>query len=84
MSVTLTIPDSVTEAIRLPESRLEQGLLEELAVALYADGILSFGKARELVGADKRDFGRLLARSAIPRHYRAEDLRDDAVYARGE
>ena len=35
MSVQLSIPDSVIAAIRLPEKRIEQELLVELALALY-------------------------------------------------
>jgi predicted HTH domain antitoxin len=35
----------IIQAIRLPEERMMQGLLEELAIALYAQGFLSFGKA---------------------------------------
>jgi len=54
----------------------------ELAVALYARGILSFGKARELCGLSKYEFGLLLGHRGIPRHYAADDLRDDVTYAR--
>ena len=50
MSVTITIPDAVAGAIRIPEAHLQERLCEELAVMLYADGALSFGKARELAG----------------------------------
>lgn len=38
----------ILQAIRLPEPRIEQKLLHELAVALYAEDLLSLGKAREL------------------------------------
>lgn len=48
MALELRIPDSVTEAIRLPKDGMSGQLLVELAVALYTGGILSFGKAREL------------------------------------
>jgi len=43
MGLQLHIPDSVTQAIRLPEKRMEEGLLVELALALYAQQVLSFG-----------------------------------------
>lgn len=42
MDVQLYIPDSIVQAIRLPEDRIPQELLKELAVALYAQGVLSF------------------------------------------
>jgi predicted HTH domain antitoxin len=84
MSLQLRIPDSVARAIRLPEDRKERELLEELAITLYAQGLLSLGKARELAGMEKYDFSRLLGRKDISRHYGREELDDDLRYARGE
>lgn len=84
MSVQLQIPDTVVQAIRLPEERIVRELLVELAVALYAQGLLSFGKARELAGMGKYEFGRLLGERGIPRHYGREELEDDLTYACGE
>jgi predicted HTH domain antitoxin len=63
---------------------MAQELLKELAVALYAHGLLSFGKARELAGMGKYEFGRLLGERGAPRHYGREELEDDLAYARGE
>jgi len=84
MSVQLQIPDSVVQAIRLPEERIDQELRIELAVALYAQRLLSFGKARELAGKSKYEFGRLLGERKVTRHYGRQDLEDDLAYARGE
>lgn len=84
MGLQLHIPDSVTQSIRLPEEHLAQELLKELAIALYAHGLLSFGKARELAGMGKYEFGRLLGERGIPRHYGREELEDDLTYAGGE
>jgi predicted HTH domain antitoxin len=84
MSVQLQIPDTVAQAIRLPEERIVRELLVELAIALYAQGLLSFGKARELAGMGKYEFGRLLGARGIARHYGWEELEDDLAYARGE
>jgi predicted HTH domain antitoxin len=84
MSIQLHISDSIARAIRLPEERKVQSLMTELAIALYAQGILSFGKARELSGMGKYEFGRLLGVRGITRHYALEDLEDDLTYARGE
>lgn len=82
ISLQLSIPDSILQAIRLPEQRIEQELLHELAVALYAQDLLSFGKARELAQMDKYEFGQLLAQRGILRHYSSEELEDDLAYAR--
>lgn len=84
MSLNLQIPDSIVQAIRLPEDRLSQELLKELAVALYAQGSLSFGKARELANMAKYEFGQLLGERGISRHYGQEELEDDLDYARSE
>ena len=84
MSIELEIPDAIAQAIRLPLSDQKQQLLIELAVALYARDILSFGKARELAGLSKHEFGLLLGRRGIQRHYGAEELQDDITYARGQ
>jgi predicted HTH domain antitoxin len=68
----------------LPEEHIAQELLKELAVALYAQGFLSFGKARELAGMEKYEFGRLVGERGVLRHYGREELEDDLKYARGE
>lgn len=82
MSVKLEIPDFVAASIRLPESTIADELLDVLAVALYAEGLLSCGKARELAGMGKYEFGRLLGKRDIARHYGFEELEDDPAYAR--
>lgn len=84
MGLQLHIPDSVTQAIRLPEKRMKEDLLIELAFALFAGEILSFGRARELAGMSKYEFGQLLGKRGVPRHYGQEELEDDLTYARGE
>lgn len=81
MTIHLEIPDTVAEAMRLPGGELQQRLLIELAVSLYAQGILSFGKARQLCGLSKFEFGVLLGKRGVPRHYSQEDLKDDLTYA---
>ena len=81
VGVRLHIPASVAWAIRLPEKRIVQNLLEELAVALYVQGLLSFGKARELASMGKYEFGWLLGERGVPRHYGREELEDDLTCA---
>jgi predicted HTH domain antitoxin len=46
---------------------------------LYARGLLSQGKARELAGLSPYEFSQLLGRRAIPRHYGLDELRDDSA-----
>lgn len=81
MGVSLHIPDSIAQAIRFPEPRLERELMLELAVALYTQDALSFGKARELTGMSHVEFGRILGERGIARHYGSAELDDDIDYA---
>jgi len=84
MTILLEIPDSVARALRLPPAEQRQQLKLELALSLYAQGILSFGKARELADMDKLEFGLLLGKRNLPRHYTNEDLQDDLAYGSGK
>ena len=49
----------------------------ELAIRLYAKGLLSFGKARQLAGMTRWDFHDLLGEESIPRRYDVEELEED-------
>jgi len=71
MSITLQIPDSVARSLRLPEAEAEERLRSELALALYAQAILSFGRAAELAGVSRYRFADLLTSraSALARIY---------------
>jgi predicted HTH domain antitoxin len=69
MALHLDISESVAGSLRLPVQEIEPRLRAELALALYAQGILPFGKASEL---------------AIPRHYADDELAQDLDYARGQ
>ena len=80
----IDLPDSIVEGMRLPEPEVAHRLKQELAVALYAQQILSFGKARELAELDHLAFGRLLTERGVSRHYTEDDLKDDVAYARGQ
>jgi predicted HTH domain antitoxin len=84
MGLQITIPDSIVQAIRLPEDRISQELLVELSISTYREGLLSFGKARELSRLGKFEFAQLLGKRDIPRHYGRDELEDDLNYARSE
>ncbi len=81
MTIVLEIPDSVVSAIRLPRKEQSRQLKIELALSLYAQGILSFGKACELAEATQVEFGLLLGKRNIPRQYDEQDLQNDIAYA---
>ncbi len=84
MSVHLNIPESIAQSIRLPQPEIEKRLRTELALALYAQEILSFGKAAELAEATRYAFAELVADRSLPRHYSEQDLAQDLEYARGQ
>jgi predicted HTH domain antitoxin len=48
MGMALNISDSVLQGLRIPEGEIAQRLRTELAIALYAQGALSLGKAASL------------------------------------
>jgi predicted HTH domain antitoxin len=82
MTVHLDIPESIARSLKLPASEVEPRLRAELAAALYAQGILPFGKAHELADLSEAAFADLLAKRNIARHYTEEDLAQDLAYAR--
>lgn len=81
MTIVLEIPDSVVRAMRLPHNEQPRQLKVELALSLYAQGILSFGKSCELAEATQLEFSILLGKRNIPRQYDEQDLQDDIAYA---
>ena len=84
MSITLQVPDSIARSLRLPDGEVEGRLRCEPGLALYAQGILPFGKAAELAGISRYQFADLVALRGIPRHYGEEELAEDLAYGRGE
>jgi predicted HTH domain antitoxin len=82
MGLTLNIPDSVLEGLRIPEAEIPQRLRAELAIALYAQGALSLGKAAELAEMNRMAFGEMVGQRGIARHYGDAELAQDRSYAR--
>jgi len=83
MSLSLEIPDEVWQAMRLPPAETKARIQLELAVSLYAQEILSLGKAAELAGISRLEMNDALAKRGVPMHYAQEDLSNDLAYARG-
>jgi predicted HTH domain antitoxin len=84
MSITLEVPDSIARSLRLPAGEAEGRLLQELSLSLYAQEILSFGKAAELAGLSRYAFADMMSNRGIPRHYGPEELAEDLAYGRGK
>ena len=80
-TVSIKIPRDVLDATQLsPEE-----LLQELAIHLFQQGKLSFGKACELAGLTAWSFQQMLAGRGIPVHYGLDEYEQDlaTLKARG-
>lgn len=75
--VSIEVPEDILRATKIPPNEASERLRQELAVRLYDQGLLSFGKARQLAGATKWEFHRLLGSMGIARQYDIEDLETD-------
>lgn len=84
MTLIIEIPESIVEGMHLPEQEVRPRMRLELAASLYAQNILSFGKAAELSGMDRFHFSDALTSRNISRHYTEEELTQDLAYARGQ
>ena len=83
MSITLDIPNDIFYALHLTPTEAEQRMKLELALSLYAQNLLSQGKAAELAGLDWFAFNDMLAKRGIPLPYGLQELEEDLAYARG-
>lgn len=77
-TATLEIPQGVLDAAQMNTHELRR----ELALALYAQGWLSLGKARELADLSLWEFRQWLGLRRIEAHYDATDLQDDLAALR--
>ena len=77
---SIDLSSDVLDAIAAPPEDRELIVRQELAVSLYREGYLSFGKARELAGLSKEEFHRLLGDREVQRHYTEADLALDVAY----
>lgn len=74
-TVSIEIPREILHVVRMtPED-----LRTELAVYLFQQGKLSFGKAREMAGMTAWTFQQLLGSRGIPVHYDVEDYEQDLL-----
>ena len=72
-TITIEIPRDVIHATRMTPQQLKQ----ELAVCLFQQGKLSFGKAREMAGMTAWAFQQLLGSRGIAVHYDLEEYQED-------
>ena len=76
-NLVIEIPEDITAHLRLPPRNLKQELKKELAIHLYAEGLLPEASACVLAGMTRLAFARLLGERQIPIRYTSEDLEQD-------
>jgi predicted HTH domain antitoxin len=74
-TISIEIPREVAHVARMTPEELRR----ELAVYLFQQGKLSFGKAREVAGMTAWAFQQLLGSRRIPAHYDVEDYQRDLI-----
>ena len=72
-TVPIEIPREILNITHMTPAELKQ----ELAVYLFQQGKLSFGKAREMADMSAWDFQFVLGSRKIPVHYDLEDYEED-------
>jgi predicted HTH domain antitoxin len=72
-TVTIEIPREVIHATRMTPLELRR----ELAIYLFQQGRLSFGKAREMASMTVWTFQQMLASRGISLHYDVSDYEED-------
>ena len=77
-TISVQVPRDILHAARLTVDELKQ----ELALALFQQGRVSFGKAREMAGMSVWDFQLRLGARKIPIHYDLDDYEDDLAALR--
>ncbi|MCK4761502.1 MAG: UPF0175 family protein [Candidatus Aminicenantes bacterium] len=79
--MTIEIPEAIVHTMKLPREQVKDYLLIDIAASLYKQGILSFGKARQLCEMSKWEFQRELGIRKIERHYEEKSLLEDIDFA---
>jgi predicted HTH domain antitoxin len=81
--IVIEIPKEIILSLRIPKEKAKDRLKEELAIHLYKEGFLSFGKARALATLSKWEFAERLGVNKTARHYTLEDLEEDLIFSNG-
>jgi predicted HTH domain antitoxin len=72
-TVSIEVPREVVHITRMTPDELRR----ELAIYLFQQGKLSFGKAREMAGMTAWAFQQLLGSRSVPVHYTVEEYEQD-------
>ncbi len=81
--IVIEIPKEIILSLRIPKEKAKDQLKEELAIHLYKEGFLSFGKARALATLSKWEFAERLGIKKTARHYTRDDFEEDLIFSNG-
>lgn len=84
MILNLEIPDALISASLLTEAEWVHEARKELALAFYARGFLSLGKAVELAETTRMSFEAWLAERKIERPFSEAELEREVAWAAGQ
>ncbi|MEB3211179.1 MAG: UPF0175 family protein [Leptolyngbyaceae bacterium] len=80
MSLQLTIPDSVVNQLHIPAHNIQAELTKQLAVSLYAKGMISFDAACDLAGKGCWEFGQLVNEKDLAKRCGRVDADGEVFY----
>jgi predicted HTH domain antitoxin len=83
IDIKVQFPKEMFIATHISKENIQTEIKEALAMKLFNEGILSFGKATQLAEISKWEFMELLRRNKIPLvRYDLEDLEEDIKVAK--
>ncbi|ODS38983.1 MAG: hypothetical protein A7316_06540 [Candidatus Altiarchaeales archaeon WOR_SM1_86-2] len=74
---TIDLPESVLFACRTKKRELSWLVKTAFALEMYREGIVSMGKAAELLGITKNEMLGILKDRGVPLNYDVEELEED-------
>jgi predicted HTH domain antitoxin len=77
MTLKIDFPDEFLQELHLPKQEAQARVKRELALTLYAKGLLTFGKARQLAEMNRWDFRQLLGEESVLRRYDIDEFEQD-------
>lgn len=77
ITVTMNFPKDMLLAADISETNAQSGIKKHLALYMFKERILTFGKASELSGMSKSDFLEFVGSKGVSLNYDADDYEED-------
>src|SRR5580698_1214371 len=77
MQVTVELPDEIAGLLAEKQPDLSRAVLEATAIEAVRDGVISAGKAAEMLGVSRDTMDGILKRADVYLDYTVEDLKRD-------